>query len=1078
MRMLTAMLAIGMVFLAATAFAAEARAPRVEMGQPVKTGDAPAEPKPAPDIRRRLEVVRATTAPAIDGKIDDAAWQAAAPLRDFSVAQAWNDESVPQLAADQTEARVLFDDKGLYVAVRAYQDPATIYTTIKENGWLRPDTDWQMRQEPWANSGCDEIEIAIDPELTRTAYYLFQVNPDGVKRTHYMPSARMYDGKYKRIDPVLTNDDRWQAAATRDDKGWCAEVFIPYACIGMREMGAASAAEPEAAQRRGRRGDGPNVFFDMVQDATVMGININRVSHKRHEASSWSVSRGPVFFRDAENFAAAYFRPMACSLEQVAIGDVFRGDDTARVTVRSRSDAPQDVMVRLAVSAEGAEGKAIEERVTVAPGATQEFAIAFERAPAGMQTVDVQLINVADNRLMDRAKRVFDCPPAVEVTVPKGIVYEGERDLYATVSVNAPGGVDGLACRITGKGAAVEAGTLGKLERGRYMVPLAVSDLPQGKYEVVFSTNAPKGGATEAFAAKLRVIESPYALSLYGTAGAGDGGSGVPDGFGVLGTTIPEREANEAAREELMTLPKDAGNAQLPFATDEMKARGYVTFAATPTADFASDILPRQAQIGEPLRAFAAGGEYEPICIGLHALTNLSGISIAVSEFKNASGAVLGSEQLDVRAERTDGLLVKPETLLTLEGGKSRRYFVTAYVAPGTAAGLYEGTATIAAADRPSETRGVSLLVLPFALSEPPLWYSIYGGTEGSQDPERDYITFKDLRAHGLDNLTCERPFGGSGGATIQHLIWDLPKPTGEGYMPDNPGRWDLALDEQFFKFHKEVNCRGPIIIDVNYLIRYMPCTEENAEGFRKAISQIEAKREEYGLAEFAYHLVDEPNNHYTYDDGRYGRRYGIQRVEFYGRVLHDMGLRVYETMNSGARGYEIAMSAFNEIDIWCPNSIYDGALIEYWRDGDRETWLYNYGGDGAVKGIRSTYGLYPLAIGATGVTQWVHRSYTFWNDSERKYVNTARWEAIREGVDDARYLVALDEAISRAKLGEGQSALDAAAALEELSAILDAYPAETDAKVAFEQTQDPEQWNKWRWLMASWILKLEGKGQ
>ena len=79
------------------------------------------------------------------------------------------------------------------MVVRAFQDPSTIYTTIKENGWLRPDLDWEQRGEPWANTGCDEIEIVIDPELTMSAHYVFQVNPDGVKKKLYMPPARPED---------------------------------------------------------------------------------------------------------------------------------------------------------------------------------------------------------------------------------------------------------------------------------------------------------------------------------------------------------------------------------------------------------------------------------------------------------------------------------------------------------------------------------------------------------------------------------------------------------------------------------------------------------------------------------------------------------------------------------------------------------------------------------------------------------------------------------------------------------------------------------------------------------------------
>ncbi len=1059
-------LVVAVVALAAWGAAAQGAqaSPKVEMGAVTRTAAAPAAPVAAPDLKRRFQVVRADAAPKIDGRLDDAAWAGGQVLRDFTLAQAWDDTSTPKLAADRTECVVLYDDKGLYVGVRALQDPKTIYTTIKENGWLRPDMDWQVGAEPWANTGCDEIEVAIDPELTLSSYYLFSVNPDGVKRTHYNPSARMSDGLYKRIEPILTNnDDKWQVATSRDEKGWYAEFFIPYSAFDWQD-------KREIGER--------DLYFDMVQDWTVMGFNVNRISHERREASSYSVSRGPAFFRDADHFANAYFRAMPASLEDVAAGDFFTGDDRVATKVRSRSDKAEEVVVAATVMTGGAPNATVEQRFTLAPGEAKPVTLSWKAPSVGARTVDVTLTG-SDGRLLDRETYAFEMPAPVEVLTPKRILYEGEGDFYAAVTVNAPDGVDSLSARVTPQGGeAISAGTTGRLERGTYLVPFAVTGLPQGKYELSLVAPAVAGAPAAAAASRFAVIENPYALSLFGTAGQGTPTADVPEGFKALATDMPAREARRIAEEELVTLPTEAAGAALPWATDAMKAQGFVIFAEPATADVSADTLPRQAQADAPLRAFASGGEYEPIAFGIHALADLSGIAVTFTEMKNAAGAVIPVSQMDLRAERPDGLLVKPDKVPTLGADKSRRYFLTTWVAPGTAAGLYSGSVTFAAEGRATVTRPVSLLVLPMALDAPPLWYSIYGNISGSSDPERDYVTAADYKAHGLDNLTCVKPYAGSGGVMAYYIIWDLYKPTDEGYIPDTPGRWDLKLDDQFFKFLKDTQVRGPVVIDVNTLIRNMPCTAENAAGFERSIRQIEAKRAEFGLGEFVYHLVDEPNNHYTYDDGRYGRRYGIERVDFFGKALHNAGVRCYETMNSGGRGYDIGLNVADSIDIWCANVIPDPSLVDFWTSHGKEVWLYNYAGDGRVKGSRSTYGLYPLAIGATGVTQWVHTSYTFWNRDERKYVNTAQWEALREGTDDARYVVALDDAIARARAAGGAAAVQAGMAQADLDSILDAYPVVTEEKVSFEKLQDPEEWNKWRWTAASWILKLNRPAQ
>lgn len=153
-----------------------------------------------PDLRRRFTIIRTGKPPAINGRLDDPAWRDAVVLRDFTVSQSFNDTRPPSPSADATEAMVLFDDKGLYVGVRAFQDPKTIYTTIKANGWMRPDLDWEAWSEEWANTGCDEIEIVIDPELTMASHYVFHVNPDGVMQKHYMPNVPTGGGSVKRVD--------------------------------------------------------------------------------------------------------------------------------------------------------------------------------------------------------------------------------------------------------------------------------------------------------------------------------------------------------------------------------------------------------------------------------------------------------------------------------------------------------------------------------------------------------------------------------------------------------------------------------------------------------------------------------------------------------------------------------------------------------------------------------------------------------------------------------------------------------------------------------------------------------------
>src|SRR5215217_29423 len=59
----------------------------------------------------------------IDGKIDEAAWQAAKPVTDFTQ----YDPHEGQPVSERTEARILIDDDAVYVAMRLYDsEPSKI----------------------------------------------------------------------------------------------------------------------------------------------------------------------------------------------------------------------------------------------------------------------------------------------------------------------------------------------------------------------------------------------------------------------------------------------------------------------------------------------------------------------------------------------------------------------------------------------------------------------------------------------------------------------------------------------------------------------------------------------------------------------------------------------------------------------------------------------------------------------------------------------------------------------------------------------------------------------------------------
>lgn len=192
-----------------------------------------------PSRGRILQAVRVEgSPPRIDGDLTDAAWSSAPVARDF--VQMEPREGEP--ATERTEARVLYDDHALYVAIRAYDSsPDSIVAQLTR----RDDSSYS-----------DRVHVVVDSYFDRRTAFHFAVNPLGVKYDAYR-----YDDN--REDPGW--DGVWEVATRVDEEGWTAEFRIPLSQL--RFSGAAS------------------------QD---WGINFGRDIARRNETASWA----PLSTRD------------------------------------------------------------------------------------------------------------------------------------------------------------------------------------------------------------------------------------------------------------------------------------------------------------------------------------------------------------------------------------------------------------------------------------------------------------------------------------------------------------------------------------------------------------------------------------------------------------------------------------------------------------------------------------------------------------------------------------------------------------------------------------------------------------
>jgi hypothetical protein len=195
-----------------------------------RTSSSHAQPVPsAVAVERKTPV-------AIDGKLDEAAWQAATPITDFT--QSDPEEGKP--ITERTEVRFLFDGGALYVGARMHDSKgrAGIKTTL-------------VRRDDNMNS--DFFELVIDGYHDHLSRAFFQVNPSGSKSDFIGIGNSCCDSGW---DPV------WEAVTSIDDNGWTAEIRIPLSQLRFPK-----------------------------EDVQTWGLQVRRNIHRSNEYASWSFWR-------------------------------------------------------------------------------------------------------------------------------------------------------------------------------------------------------------------------------------------------------------------------------------------------------------------------------------------------------------------------------------------------------------------------------------------------------------------------------------------------------------------------------------------------------------------------------------------------------------------------------------------------------------------------------------------------------------------------------------------------------------------------------------------------------------------
>jgi Domain of unknown function (DUF5916)/Carbohydrate family 9 binding domain-like len=190
-------------------------------------------------------VAAAVAAPAagpvkLDGRLDEAAWAVAPSIA--ALTQTEPDEGKEPTEA--TEVRVLHDDESLYFGIRCLdREPSGIAATkMGRDGELEGD---------------DHVMVVLDTFGDRRNGFFFAVNPRGARA----------EGQISNNSEELNFDwdGIWDAAARVDDRGWTAELAIPFKTLR----------------------------FD--KRIAAWGLNVQRYRARRQETDRWTAARRDVW---------------------------------------------------------------------------------------------------------------------------------------------------------------------------------------------------------------------------------------------------------------------------------------------------------------------------------------------------------------------------------------------------------------------------------------------------------------------------------------------------------------------------------------------------------------------------------------------------------------------------------------------------------------------------------------------------------------------------------------------------------------------------------------------------------------
>lgn len=498
-----------------------------------------------------------------------------------------------------------------------------------------------------------------------------------------------------------------------------------------------------------------------------------------------------------------------------------------------------------------------------------------------------------------------------------------------------------------------------------------------------------------------------------------------------------------------------------PAPNAEEARRGYVLFTRPFVQNVYVDSQPQAGERFGSLEAFATPGEYEPFTVSVQALRDLDGVVLSVGDLRGPEGHSIPADSVDVRqvkcwpvrtqyAARSTYTVVpeilNPVRATDVDAGACRRYWVTVRVPDTARPGTYRGEATLRIENAPPARIQLSLEVLPFRLLRDPTksFGNYYRSPLDTIRPgmtravvravrRRAEAEARDMQEHGMTTVQM----GGIGAKKVDGQ-WQATIDLDERIeFLERFGLWGTAPGVMMGAFFA-----GSIYRDTTgaswskHLKGASMPPQAYFDAITRVIQQVERERLARGWPDFYYYPIDEA---------------AADAVPLLAKTL----AAIKEVPTAKTYATQVFELDHNRplddvLDVWCSAWFCtDVEAVDAMRRKGRIFWCYpNFVAcsRGVPNSARMTYGFALWRMGYSCLIPWHYQAPcgnpfcdfdAHFGDWCMAYpgpdgpIPTQRWEAVREGIDDGRYLYTLEARIAEARQkGVAMAAVAAGAAL------------------------------------------------